>query len=248
MDDEIFHLTCHIDSTLMEKIKKGQFVDLEKLLPSERFKKDNTQFEWCVKDGSTFLTPAEKEKKITNIRRWDQAFRMYASIYCRANPERAGEIWQYIEVIHTAAAAYIWDNVAKYDYVFRHLMEYNPGRSWAITYSHMWNITLVEPLNKSNNFTGANGSAGNGFKRNGHDYKKRSSGQNVASTSGAQNTGKKHPDYCWELNGKSNYCKFGDRCRFVNKCSYCDSPLHDITKCPKLTKDKLEENSGANKQ
>ena len=39
LDDEFFHLTCHIDSTLMEKIKKGQFVDLEKLLPSDRFKK-----------------------------------------------------------------------------------------------------------------------------------------------------------------------------------------------------------------
>ena len=151
LDDEFFHLTCHIDSSLMEKIKKGQFIELERLLPSDKFKRDSTRFEWCVKDGSTFLTPAEKEKKITNVRKWDQAFRMYASIYCRANPDRAGEVWQYIEVIHKAAAAYIWDNVAKYDYIFRHLMEYNPGRSWAITYSHMWNITLVEPLNKNNN-------------------------------------------------------------------------------------------------
>ena len=32
-DDDFFHLTCHIDSNIREKIEKGDFVDLEKLLP-----------------------------------------------------------------------------------------------------------------------------------------------------------------------------------------------------------------------
>ena len=238
LNDEFFHLTCHIDPMMMDKIKKGQYVDLDKLLPGDRFQGDNTRLEWRVKDGNTYLAPAEKEKKITNIRWWDQAFRVYASIYCRENPDRAGEIWQYIEVIHTAASAYIWDNVAKYDFVFRHLMEYNPGRSWAITYSHMWNITLVELLNKTNFHHETSSISGSqGFKKG--EYKKRS-GSNAGSYAGGGGQQRKH-GYCWLLNGKGNYCKFGEKCKFLNKCSYCDSTQHGITKCPKLVQDKIEE-------
>ena len=35
-DDEYFHLTCHIDIALKQKIERGEFVDLEKLLPRTR--------------------------------------------------------------------------------------------------------------------------------------------------------------------------------------------------------------------
>ena len=36
-DDDFFHLTCHIDPNLHAKIEKRKFVDLEKLLPSNKF-------------------------------------------------------------------------------------------------------------------------------------------------------------------------------------------------------------------
>ena len=232
-DDQFFHLICHVDSVLMEKIKCGQYVDLEKLLPGDKFRKDNTRLEWCLKDGATFLAPAEKDKKITNVCKWDQAFRTYATIYCREKPDWASEIWQYIDVIHMAAAAYVWDNVARYNYVFRQLMESNPNRSWAITYTQMWNLTLVEPLTK-NNFASGSGSLGQGFKKGGGEFKNKNGNNNG-------NHHKKSSDYCWGLNGKSNFCRYGERCKFVNKCSYCDSPQHGITKCPKLLKDKNDE-------
>ena len=32
-DDELFHLTCHIDRALQEKNERGDYVDLKKLLP-----------------------------------------------------------------------------------------------------------------------------------------------------------------------------------------------------------------------
>ena len=225
-DDEFFHLTCHLDKVLIEKIKKGHFVELEKLLPGDRFKRDSQRLEFCYKDGATFLAPAEKDKKISNVRRWDQAFRVYASIYCHEHPDRAGEIWQYMEVIHTAAAAYVWDNVAKYDNVFCQLMEFNPKRSWAITYNQMWNLTLVEPLLK--NYSTFN---------NNHNPGNSSGGKRMNGDGTHKKRGSKKSNYCWGLNGKGNFCKFGERCKFINKCSYCDSTQHGKTKCPKLSKD-----------
>ena len=35
-DDDFFHLMCHVDSALISKIEKGEFVDLDKLIPKEK--------------------------------------------------------------------------------------------------------------------------------------------------------------------------------------------------------------------
>ena len=95
-DDEFFHLAYHVDVTLKAKIERGEFVDLERLLPRKNnFGEDQRCLEWVKKDRLMFLAPAQdsRDQKITNIRKWDQAFRVYAAIYCNANPGRTGEIY-----------------------------------------------------------------------------------------------------------------------------------------------------------
>ena len=46
---------------------------------------------------------------------------------------------------------------------------------------------------------------------------------------------KKKADDCWNFN-KGLTCKFGKKCRFIERCSYCDSPSHGISTCNKLEK------------
>ena len=124
-DDDFFHLTCHVDGNLKSKIERGEYVELDKLLPKNRNGKggDEGRLEWVSKDGMTFLSPAQdKELKVNSVRRWDQAFQVYVAIYCNANPSRATEILQYMYVINQAASAYQWSNVSFYDTTFRHLM------------------------------------------------------------------------------------------------------------------------------
>ena len=218
---------------MQTKIEKGEYVDLERLLPNNKFRKPlnpsgSVPLQWRFKDGETFLAPAEKERKINNVRRWDQAFRTYATIYCKANRDRAGEIWQYIDCIHTAANVYVWDNVANYDYVFRQLMQFNPKRSWAITYNHMWNLTMTEPIPKNyNQFS----SFGN----------RETKGKKKEETNAAEY------DHCWSFN--RGHCKYGNKCRYDNRCSYCDSPKHGKINCPRLDKGKesTSKDSNANK-
>ena len=81
-DDELFHITCHVDPMLKQKIQKGEFIDLERLLPKSRTQimmDDNTP-EYINSNGTTYLIPQnEKFNKISNIRKWDQAFRVYAA-------------------------------------------------------------------------------------------------------------------------------------------------------------------------
>ena len=143
-----------VDPALISKIEKGEFVDLEKLVPKDkRRRSDDNRLEWIHQDGGTFLAPvSDRANKITNFRRWEQAFRIYATIYCGANPNRSREIRQYVSVISTAASTFVWDNVYEYDVIFRHLMAFNPCRSWAVTYNQMWNICMRESLPNRNNF------------------------------------------------------------------------------------------------
>ena len=138
-DDEFFHVTSQIDPSLRVKIEHGEFIDLERLLPKDRTfgtrsaNEDlNKQLYQLITQGtnSYLEPPVPRVGKINNIRKWDQAFRVFAAIYTQANPDRASEIWQYVYVIHTAAALNVWDNVYFYDINFRQLMASKPWRSW----------------------------------------------------------------------------------------------------------------------
>ena len=48
LTDDDFHLTCHVDSTLISKIEKGEFVELQKLVPKDKRRKsgDDNRLEW----------------------------------------------------------------------------------------------------------------------------------------------------------------------------------------------------------
>ena len=244
-DDDFFHLTCHIDPTLIHKIENGEFIELEKLLPKDKLgsRNEENRLEWVQRDGGTFLVPAQKDSNISNFRRWEQAFRAYATIYCRANPHRAKEIWQYVTVINTAASSYIWDNVYNYNIIFCHLMAFNPSRSWAVTYNQMWNLSMRDPIPRGNNNSGQRfgGSFGN-YPNNSY---RSNSGKGGGPTGGATHSGKKKSDYCWNFN-KGVPCRFGTKCKFIERCKYCDSPSHGVNACNELLK-KLDGGSSTSK-
>ena len=224
-DDDFFHLMCHVNPTLFKKIEAGEFVDLDKLLPKERLSglgskiSDENRMEWVQRDRGTYLVPANRDSRINGFRKWEQAFRVYATIYCGANPQRAKEIWQYISVINTAANAYQWDNVYNYDITFRRLMAFNPNRSWATTYNQMWNLSMCDPLPK--NF----GSQHHTGRATWVDHSDSGSAHNQHI--------KIKPDYCWNFN-KGIRCNYGKKCKFIERCSYCDSTTHGVYSCHKL--------------
>ena len=226
IDDEFSHIACHIDSSIKAKIERGEFVDLEKLLPKNRRNSNDCRMDLVFRDGHSYFVPAQADNKITGIRKWEQAFRVYATIYSQANPSRSAEIWQYVHVINTAASSYTWENVSNYDYTFRQLMAQYPQRSWAKLYLQMWSISMREPIQKFRSFQ--SGSTAQ------HNIK-ASMSSSTAGSSGAATQPKKKPNYCWAFN-KGGTCKFSSKCKFVNRCSYCEASDHGISMCPKATK------------
>ena len=154
------------------------------------------------------------------------------------------EIWQYITVINTAASSYTWDNVYNYDIMFRHLMAFNPQRSWAVTYNQMWNLSMRDPLPKN-------------FSKGGGMYQHTSGGGYVASrtfTSQSCNSSnnpmqvrRNKSDYCWNFN-KGVPRKFGSKCKFIERCKYCDSPTHGVHACQRLLKKEAAKGNNTNTQ
>ena len=217
-DDEFFHITCHLDSAIKEKIKLGQYVELEKLLQKPEalnYKKQNA-LQMIYQDGQQVWVPAsDRGSKIDSIRKWEQAFRIYAAVYCEANPNRAIEILQYIDTINKAAKRFTWDSVAHYDYIVRHLQASKPHRNWGKTYTQMWNLTLIGSESQKPNFN--------------------ANGQNTGHIKNDQNKRKT----CWRFNKGS--CPYGKDCRFKHECSYCGSTNHSYQNCRRKS-------SGSNKR
>ena len=218
-----FHVSCHIDSNIRQKIEQGEFVDLERLLPKDKlasgpntFGQDMHKIELLMKDGQPYFGAASNENKINSIRRWDQAFRIYATIYTQVNPHRASEIWQYVHVIHMAASTYNWDNVAYYDYTFRQLMAVKPWHSWSNTYTQGWNLALrdahIHKFNSGNfNPNTTFGHLGNNRRSNDKDWR---------------------DDCCWRYN--KNHCNMSSNdCRYDHRCTYCGGWNHSFSNCQK---------------
>ena len=225
-DDDFFHVTCHVDAALRGKIEQGGFVELERLLPKQRgffgMSNEENRMNLVQKEGNMYFVPAPSINHITGVRRWEQAFRIYAAIYSQANPSRAAEIWQYVHVINVAASAYSWDNVAYYDTTFRQLMSQNPNRSWSKIYNNMWNIAMRDPLPR--NFGSVHSYPYNQQNR-------RSSGNGNGGGEGSN--GKRKPRYCWAFNRGNGQCRDGAKCKFVHQCSYCEEKDHGKSRCSK---------------
>ena len=226
-DDDFFHVTCHIDKSLALKIERGEYVDLEKLLTRDRFRRrESDRLEFVSREGHMYLTPVQdRDQKINGIRRWEQAFRVYAAIYSKANPMRAAEIWQYIHSINTAASNYIWENVSYYDFTFRQMMGQNPRRSWAKTYNQLWMMSMCTPIQNNQSKLNYNHS----FGHSGGNHKSSNGNGNGSKNNSNGGGPVKRP--CWKFN-KNQPCD--GSCGFEHVCSYCGAKSHTVLSCYKL--------------
>ena len=228
-DDEFFHVTSQIEPNLKSRIERGEYIDLERLLPKDRFSNNRSSddlnkqlFQLITQGTNTYMSPPDPRgsNRINNIKKWDQAFRVFAAIYTQANPQRSSEIWQYIYVIHTAAAANSWESVACYDQIFRQLMASKPWRNWGKTYNQGWNMAF------SNNHNVSQYNHGGGSSNTQHYHR-----NNQNPTNGTKSNSWKD-DCCWRFN-KNKCSKTANECRYHHRCTHCAGWYHSYNNCRK---------------
>ena len=218
-DENFSHATCHVDEQNEERAKVGKWVKIVKFLPKLDYVEEDKKTELINRNGFSFwisASSAKTEQKINSYAKWEQAFRAYASIFIKHNPQRSTEIMQYIQTINQASQSYQWHNVAKYDMLFRRLMDQNPERSWGKTYLHGYVTSMKNPISFNNN--------------NSHNFNGK------GSRSGGNNNSSNVPggsNICWRYN--RNKCNLGPNCKYEHRCSFCGSPDHIFFGCPKRT-------------
>ena len=98
IDEGYVTMGTHLDLGLKQKIEMGQYVDLARLLPWDKIKsEEDHRLEMVNKGGLTYWIPmADKDlSPINSYIKWEQAFRVYANVFAKANPTRVAEILQY---------------------------------------------------------------------------------------------------------------------------------------------------------
>ena len=227
-DGEFSDADCHVDLKSTQTIARGGFLEVEKLIPKQRVSKpDEGRMEFVHRDGQTFLVPQSERdlQKVTNVRKWEQGFKVYASVYSKFNPHRAAEIWQYIHTINLAASSYTWDNVAYYDFTFRQQMDKYPQRSWAKINNQLWSLAMRDPLSFRSQ---------NGYNSSNTSHLSNSSNKKLTNNFG--------DNVCWRFN-KDKCNRSASACRFEHKCSYCGGYSHGAQKCNKKRGRSNEENN-----
>ena len=130
VDDDYLMVAAHVDLNTQNKIATGEYIDFTKLVPRDHIiVEEDQRLQMVSKDGQTYLVPAGKEQSIFSFNKWEQAFRVFANIYLRYNSQRAPELIEYNQVIHSAMIAFPWDNVYTYDRDFRMHMAHHPERN-----------------------------------------------------------------------------------------------------------------------
>ena len=84
--------------------------------------------------GMSYWVPINdrNSQNISNIAKWEEAFRIYSRIYTEGNPSRAIELIQYNHIINEVALEFPWESVYAYDREFRVHMSMYPSCNWGI--------------------------------------------------------------------------------------------------------------------
>ena len=205
VDENYIMIGSHIDLSLSDKIKRGEYVDFARLLPRDRMVSDENKLELVHKGGQTFFVPASEcgGGSISNFYKWEQVFCVFSNIYLREHPERATELLQYNHVICMAAGSYQWDNVYQYDKEFRKHIGVYPDQSWGIILQQAWMLFLKDHINpNSTNYK----SGGNGGKFH-----------------------KKEACQCFN----KGLCVTGRNCKYDHRCLECGKFGHGAHICRK---------------
>ena len=207
----------HLDSSMLAKIRDGEYVDFAKLIPKDRvLAEEDKHLQMIMKNGRAYYVPVNDGTNISNFHKWEQAFRVYSNVYTKFHPDRSSELIEYNHVIHTISQTYIWDNVYMYDKDFRIHLSHNPQRNWSVILQQAWSLRLKDKIT---------GSQGTNHSRN-------SSG-NVGSP-GTSDQGR-IGEPCRHYNkGK---CPFDADCHYEHRCSYCFKFGHSVIYCRKLQAD-----------
>ena len=154
-------LGFHVTNTLKEKIWRGEFMDLNLILPPSR---DFYKYE--KKEER-----AEEERRkpiIKSFYSWLQAFMIYSSILCEKFPEKSCLLFQHVDIILEAYRSFSGFAWLTYDEAFRQKLAVQPSLSWGAKDVGLWlNLFLPQrqPISRTTNTVSSAVATPSGYKK-----------------------------------------------------------------------------------
>ncbi|KAJ1139278.1 hypothetical protein NDU88_005653 [Pleurodeles waltl] len=115
-------LGAHLMSARRDKICKGEFVEVLKLLHREVRAKE------LMKEEEFEL--AKRPRVPVTIENWTSAFPIYTSVYCKKYPESSVALLKFMDIIRKAQISFGGKPWAQYDEEFRVRMTADPEAKW----------------------------------------------------------------------------------------------------------------------
>ena len=179
VDESYSQVGKHIDSQIRRRIVEGEFIDFARLLPRDRvLAQQESRLEIFLNNGQPGFCTINETDVINNFFKWEQAFRVFSTIYADVHPEKAKQLIQYNHIIYSASLTFTWSNVYAYDIDFRLHMAENPGRNWGIILQQTWMIHMKEKIGSNPRVNGNNNGG------NSQNQSKRGNGKIVGNTTG----------------------------------------------------------------
>ena len=209
VDEQYVLVENHVDEVTRRCIVASEFIDLARLLPRDRVQmQQDNHMEMVNRNGHTYWVPATDKDvaAINNYGKWQQAFRVFSTIYVEAHPNKAKELMQYSHVIFLASLTFAWENVYAYDIDFRLHTSKHPGRNWGIILSQAWTMRMHDCI---------------------HPMSDKEGNRDGYSTMTPQRPKK----ICWKYN--QGRCTYGFNCKFDHRCGVCGKSGHGAHICRK---------------
>ena len=122
-----------LPQSVIDKIKNGEFLNFDLLLPNRSPVQSNDEYTFKVIGGSTpsvALVPNNQNKpKVTDFNSWMVAWNNFICSYGIFHPNRLQKLIRYQAIICDLASQYTFSAWSQYDQMFRYQLAYNPELS-----------------------------------------------------------------------------------------------------------------------
>lgn len=196
------HLSIHVPEKMKRAIRRGEYVELSKLLPNYAGGFEQGGVMVMAKDGSLVCEKSADSQKITNISTWLSAFFVFMDVSMEAFPEMGRELLHYCSIIKRLALVpgYAW---LRYDTAFRMAMPHHTSLQWTKKDPEIYDRCMLP---------------------------ERSFGQSFQSFRGGDSRpSPTSSNICWAFN-KPTGCKHS-KCRFRHACKKCGKDGHSVLVC-----------------
>ena len=205
-------LGAHLTSGMKERIWRGEYVEMFKLLHREiRAKEGSKEEEYEL---------AKRPKVPVTIENWTAAFLTYASVYCEKFPERSVALLKYMDVIRKAQITYGGYAWVHYDEEFRARLSEDADGQWGQLDQDLYMHTMNAEKFSKTTFTAS------GLPIIYRPFR----GFPTQSGVGAGGRGRGATDgsgSCWSFNKGACTREF---CKFRHDCSKCGG-RHPVVQC-----------------